>query len=201
MTRTPSAPRTLGTDQLQAALAAGTVRVLDVRTPAEFETVHIPGSYNVPLDTLTEHRDELSRHLGSDVVLVCRSGFRAGQAGRTLAGAGVPGLRLLDGGMVAWEQAGGPVRRGRRRWDIERQVRLVAGSIVLVSVLVSLVVPYAQVVAGALGAGLTVAALSNSCLMGRLLLRLPYNRTAAACDVEDVLGRLAAGGATPARGS
>jgi hypothetical protein len=62
-------------------------------------------------------------------------------------------------------------------------------------------VPYAQVVAGALGAGLTVAALSNSCLMGRLLLRLPYNRTAAACDVEDVLGRLAAGGATPARGS
>ncbi|MGF1655297.1 MAG: rhodanese-like domain-containing protein [Actinomycetales bacterium] len=200
MSPTPASPPTLGTAELQAALAAGTVRVLDVRTPAEFETVHIPGSYNVPLDTLTEHREELSQHLGSDVVLVCRSGFRAGQAGRTLAGTGVPGLRLLDGGVLAWEQAGGAVRRGRPRWDIERQVRLVAGGIVLVSVLASLVVPYAQVLAGVIGAGLAFAALSNSCLMGQLLLRLPYNRTAA-CDIGDVVGRLTATGAPPARGA
>lgn len=55
-------------------------RVLDVRTAAEFRTVHIPGSYNVPLDLLREHRGELSPHLDQDVVLVCRSGARAGQA-------------------------------------------------------------------------------------------------------------------------
>ena len=53
-------------------------RVLDVRNPAEFRTVHIPGSCNVPLDLLREHRGELSRHLDQDVVLICRSGARAG---------------------------------------------------------------------------------------------------------------------------
>src|SRR5699024_8812872 len=71
--------------ELMAALAAGTApRVLDVRTPAEFETVHIPGSYNVPLDTLREHREELGSHLEDEVVLVCRSGNRAEQAERLL---------------------------------------------------------------------------------------------------------------------
>jgi 3-mercaptopyruvate sulfurtransferase SseA len=49
-------------------------RMLDVRTPAEFETAHIPGSYNVPLETLREHRAELLGHLDEQVVLVCRSG-------------------------------------------------------------------------------------------------------------------------------
>ena len=44
-------------------------RLLDVRTAAEFTTAHIPGSYNVPLDLLREHRDELRTHLQEDVVL------------------------------------------------------------------------------------------------------------------------------------
>ena len=66
---TPTAPRTTDALDLQEAVAAGRVRVLDVRTPAEFETMHIPGAYNVPLDTLKEHREELSNHLDEDVVL------------------------------------------------------------------------------------------------------------------------------------
>jgi rhodanese-related sulfurtransferase len=72
-------------------------RVLDVRTPAEFETAHIPGSHNVPLDLLREHRTELTRHLDDDVVLVCRSGARATQAERALGEAGAPGLSVLEG--------------------------------------------------------------------------------------------------------
>ncbi|MFC3688858.1 rhodanese-like domain-containing protein [Aquipuribacter hungaricus] len=189
---TPAAPRPRTTDAaaLQETLASGQVRVLDVRTPAEFETMHIPGAYNVPLDTLKEHREELSAHLDDDVVLVCRSGVRATQAEQALAGAGLPNLQVLDGGILAWEQAGGEVRRGAQRWELERQVRLVAGSMVLSSVLVSLLKPGVQVVAGAVGAGLTFAAVSNSCLMGSILMKLPYNRSST-YDVRDVMGQLA----------
>ncbi|WP_329275862.1 rhodanese-like domain-containing protein [Streptomyces sp. NBC_00691] len=164
-------------------------RLLDVRTPGEFRTVHIPGSSNVPLDTLREHRAELLPHLDEDVVLVCRSGARAAQAERALAGAGLPNLRVLDGGMNAWEAAGAPVNRGPERWDMERQVRLVAGSVVLTTGLVGVLVPGVHLVGTAIGAGLTYAAVSNSCLMGVLLSRLPYNRGPRP-DIRTVIAEL-----------
>ncbi|MFE6781031.1 rhodanese-like domain-containing protein [Streptomyces sp. NPDC057677] len=164
-------------------------RLLDVRTPGEFRTVHIPGSYNVPLDTLREHRAELLSHLDEDVVLVCRSGARAAQAEQALAGAGLPNLRVLDGGVNAWEAAGAPVNRGPERWDMERQVRLVAGSVVLATGLVGVLVPGVHLIGTAIGAGLTYAALSNSCMMGVLLSRLPYNRGPRP-DVRSVIAEL-----------
>ncbi|MFB6613205.1 rhodanese-like domain-containing protein [Streptomyces sp. NPDC056367] len=164
-------------------------RVLDVRTPGEFRTVHIPGSYNVPLDTLREHRAELLTHLDEDVVLVCRSGARAAQAEQALAEAGLPNLRVLDGGMTAWEAAGAPVDRGEARWDMERQVRLVAGSVVLATGLVGVLVPGAHLIGTAIGAGLTYAALSNSCMMGVLLSKLPYNR-GPRTDIRTVIASL-----------
>ncbi|MFI1658901.1 rhodanese-like domain-containing protein [Streptomyces sp. NPDC020472] len=164
-------------------------RLLDVRTPGEFRTAHIPGSYNVPLNTLIEHRAELLPHLDGDVVLVCRSGQRAARAEEVLAGAGLPDLRVLEGGVVAWETAGSPVERGPERWDMERQVRLVAGSIVLATGLVGVFVPGAHLIGTAIGAGLTYAALSNSCAMGVLLSRLPYNR-GPRTDVRTVIAGL-----------
>ncbi|RSM99076.1 sulfurtransferase [Nonomuraea sp. WAC 01424] len=164
-------------------------RLLDVRTPAEFRTVHIPGSYNVPLATLREHRAELTAHLDEDVVLVCRSGARGAQAEQALAEAGLPNLRVLEGGVVAWEAAGAPVERGPERWDMERQVRLVAGSIVLVTGLVGVFVPGAHLIGTAIGAGLTYAAVSNSCAMGVLLSRLPYNRGPRP-DIRTVIAEL-----------
>jgi rhodanese-related sulfurtransferase len=165
------------------------VRVLDVRSPAEFDGVHIPGAYNVPLDTLGEHAEDIQRHVDEPVVLVCRSGMRASQAEQRLAAAGMGNVKVLDGGMMAWERIDGNVRRGQARWDIERQVRLVAGSIVLISIVVSVWVPAARFVAGFIGAGLTFAALSNTCAMGMLLSKLPYNR-ANTCDVNAVVDQL-----------
>ncbi|MEV6202946.1 rhodanese-like domain-containing protein [Streptomyces sp. NPDC051771] len=164
-------------------------RLLDVRTPGEFRTAHIPGSYNVPLNTLREHRAELLSHLDEEVVLVCRSGQRAREAEQALAQAGLPNLRVLDGGMNAWEAAGAPVERGAERWDMERQVRLVAGSIVLATGLVGLLVPGAHLIGTAVGAGLTYAALSNSCAMGVLLSKLPYNR-GPRTDLRTVIAEL-----------
>ena len=186
----PNRPAVLDAASLRRMLDAGRApRILDVRTPGEFESSHIPGAYNVPLDLLREHRAELLAHLDDDVVLVCRSGTRAAQAEQTLAEAGLPNLKILDGGILAWQAADAPVNRGRPRWDLERQVRLVAGSIVLASVLISVAVPGAQWIAAAMGAGLTVAALTNTCAMGMLLSRLPYNR-GASCDPDTIVGQL-----------
>lgn len=170
---------------------ASAPRILDVRTPAEFETAHIPGSYNVPLDTLREHRDELVGHLDDDVVLVCRSGMRAQQAERAFVEAGLPNVHVLRGGITQWEADGGPLARGRERWDLERQVRLVAGSLVVAGGLGSLAVPQAKWLATAIGAGLVFAALTNSCAMGAVLSKLPFNRGAAACDIRTVVAELA----------
>lgn len=105
-------------------------RVVDVRTPGEFRAVHIGGAYNVPLDLLREHRDEIRGHLDEHVVLVCRSGQRAVQAEQALRSAGLVNLHILDGGMNAWEAAGFDVNRGTPRWELERQVRFLAGIIV-----------------------------------------------------------------------
>lgn len=193
MTSTPIEARRLSVQTLQERLSSEDApRVLDVRTPAEFETAHIPGSYNVPLDNLREHRAELRAHLDEDVVLVCRTGGRAAQAEKALAEVGLPGLRVLEGGMVAWESNGAPVNRGKQTWELERQVRLVAGSIVLSSILGSIVVPELKWVAGGIGAGLTFAALSNTCAMGMLLAKMPWNRRGDSCDMDGVVKALAA---------
>lgn len=192
-------PRLLHADDLRARLATDDPpRILDVRTPGEFDSGHIPGSYLVPLDTLREHRDELSRHLDEDVVLVCRSGGRASEAEQALATAGMPNLHVLEGGLSAWQSAGGDVARGRERWDLERQVRLVAGSIVLGAGLGSVRFPKLKWLATAIGGGLVGAAVTNTCTMGMLLSKLPYNR-AEEPDIREILGQLADDGpAAPA---
>lgn len=180
--------------ELRELLAgADAPRILDVRTPAEFESSHIAGSYNVPLDVLREHRADLAPHLGQETVLVCRSGARATQAEQALATQGRPGLRVLSGGIASWEAAEAPVVRGRQTWELERQVRLVAGSIVAASVLGSTVAPRLKWVAGAIGSGLTFAAVSNTCAMGMALSKMPWNRAAQDVDISDVLGSLTRG--------
>lgn len=166
-------------DELRDLLSTGPIAVLDVRTAAEYETAHIPGSIRVSLDELRGATDTLAAVLPDHAVVVCRSGGRAEQACQALAGTGRDDLRVLDGGIQGWERSGGRLVRGRQRWDLERQVRFVAGSLVLIGVLVSFAWPPAVFLAGGVGAGLTVAAATNTCLMGMLLARLPYNRGAA----------------------
>jgi rhodanese-related sulfurtransferase len=166
--------------------------ILDVRTPAEFETAHIDGSYNVPLDVLKDHGSEVAEQLdpGHDVVLVCRSGQRATQAAELLRSTGVADGSVLEKGITDWEGQGFEVNRGVPRWDLERQVRLVAGSIVLSSVLGSIAVPRLKWLAAGVGAGLSYAAISNTCAMGTALSKLPYNR-GASTNAETVLSQLA----------
>lgn len=184
----PSMPPEISASKVQA-LPEGSYRLLDVRTSSEFRTCHIPGAVNVPLDQIGRYRDQLVA-AKDPVVLVCQLGGRAKQAQDRLTEGGADGFHVLAGGMVAWQQAEGAVVKGEQRWALERQVRLVAGLIVLLSILGSLVVPGLKFVAGFVGAGLTFAAVSNTCMMGNLLARLPYNRGSRR-DVESAAASFA----------
>ncbi|WP_304451123.1 rhodanese-like domain-containing protein [Nocardiopsis sp. YSL2] len=168
--------------------------LVDVRTPAEYESSHIPGSVNLPLGQVDRHLERIVSDAGGRLVLVCQSGNRATQCQSRLASAGLEGTAVMTGGMNAWESVGAPVVRGRERWALERQVRLVAGSIVLVSVLASLLWSPAVWIAAFIGAGLTFAAVTNTCAMGMMLTKLPYNQPRNAVDVEASLARIGTGG-------
>ncbi|MDH4168698.1 MAG: rhodanese-like domain-containing protein [Acidimicrobiia bacterium] len=166
------------------------LQLLDVRSGAEFESAHIPGSVNVPLDALTRVGHEIADTDGT-FVLVCQSGGRADQAHTHLRAAGKDHLMVLDGGITAWQHADGPLNRGTQRWAMDRQVRLVAGSLVLTGIAVSLALPQAKWLAGAVGAGLTYSAVSNSCAMATVLSKLPYNQ-GPGCDIDAVVAQLTA---------
>lgn len=182
MTSRPSAPAV-------TSLAPKTLRtwidqhedlvLVDVRSAAEFESMHIPGSYNVPLPLLSEHADELAARLGSRVVLVCQSGARAEQARQRLGKSGIDSAYVLTGGAPGFAAAGGDVVRGQDRWGLERQVRLAAGSLVVLGLAGGkFISPKIRMLAGAVGAGLTFSAATNTCAMGQALSAMPWNRAA-----------------------
>ena len=153
--------------------------VIDVRSAAEFESLHIKGSYNVPLNLLSEHTEDLVSRLGERVVLVCHSGVRAEQARQRLATVGLESAYVLEGGASGFADAGGDVVRGASRWDLERQVRLVAGSLVLTGLVGGkFVSPKLRTVAGIIGTGLTFSAATNTCAMGKALSAMPWNKAA-----------------------
>jgi len=170
--------------------------LLDVRSPAEFESVRIKGAVNVPLDVLEQRSTDVAARLCEITVLICQSGARASQAHQHLVGAGASpeALKVLEGGVSAFQVDAGAdaVVKGKSRWALERQVRFLAGGIVFSSILASLRFPKARFLAGAVGGGLTYAGATDSCAMGKVLMRLPYNKAAGSPSVDEVLSRLPA---------
>ena len=171
------------------------IRLLDVRTPGEYESVHIQGAYNVPLDTLGEHGAEVRAHVEEPVVLICQAGGRARQAEEVLKQAGMPNLHVLDGGMNAWLASGLVVRRGAKRISLERQVRIVAGSMAALGGVLALTVSaWFGLLPMVVGSGLVFAGVTDKCSMALVLARLPYNRPAR-CDVPAMVEALKTGAA------
>lgn len=194
MTITARDGQAISVGQAQELMADPKTLVVDVRTPAEFESSHIPSSINIPVDQLEPHLRTIVSAAGGTMILVCQGGGRAEQAAVKLGSAGLSDMVVLGGGMNTWIQAGAPVEHGEvsSKWALERQVRLVAGSIVFSSVIASTVFPKAKWLAGGIGGGLTFAALSNTCMMGNLLMRLPYNQ-GPTCDIDAAIAKMRQG--------
>lgn len=156
------------------AAHAGEKVLLDVRSPIEFETEHIADSVNVPLDEIEARCNEVPRK--GQLVVICRSGKRAERAAYTLLGKGFQ-PKVLEGGLLAWREAGLPVKEGKKMISIERQIQLIIGIGVITGVLLAVFIsPWFLVIPGFFGAGLTFAGLSGTCALGLLLMRAPWNQ-------------------------
>ena len=155
------------------------VELIDVRTPVEFREVHIEFARSVPLDQLNPQSVMQSRKEPSSepLYVVCRSGSRAQQACDKFAQAGFTNVVNVEGGTLACIQAGVPVVRGKKAISLERQVRIAAGSFVLLGVILSFTVhPYLIGISAFVGAGLVFAGITDTCGMGMILARMPWNQ-------------------------
>jgi rhodanese-related sulfurtransferase len=151
---------------------------IDVRTPAEFDRVHAHGVESIPLDAL-KPADLLSRINGSEmpIYVICQSGGRAAKACEQLSAAGISKVFSVEGGTIAWQTAGLPIDRGPGTMiSLERQVRIAAGSLVLLSVILGWTVHRGFLgLALFVGAGLVFAGATDYCGMGMLLAKMPWN--------------------------
>lgn len=165
--------------QLNERVQAGErVELIDVRTPVEFQEVHVTFAKNVPLNQLDSEKFLRERVDGNKpLYVICRSGSRGKIACEKILAAGCADVVNVDGGTMAWDQAGLPVARGRKVISLERQVRIAAGAIVVATALLSLVHhPYWVLLSGFIGAGLMFAGITDSCGMGMVLARMPWNQ-------------------------
>lgn len=176
--------QTISPQDLASLRQAGQpVDLIDVRTPAEFQEVHVAFARNLPLDRLDPVALKTERQGNHDrpLFVVCRSGNRARQACEKLLAAGITNAVNVDGGTLAWEAAGLPVERGRKTVSLERQVRIAAGALVVIgSALAYWVSPYWIGLPAFVGAGLMFAGITDTCGMAMVLARMPWNQVKAA---------------------
>ncbi len=169
--------KTITPIELQKILAAQpSAPVIDVRTPVEFAEVHVPEARSVPLDELKPGALQLRKD--QPVYLLCRSGGRASKAAEKFAQEGFAQPVVVEGGTLAWIEANLPVARGQARViSLERQVRIVAGSLVFIGVVLGWFVHRGFFCLSAfVGAGLVFAGITDFCGMGLLLARMPWNK-------------------------
>jgi len=153
------------------------VELIDVRTPVEYQEVHVGSARNVPLDQLNAAQVAAGRSGAEPLYIICRSGSRGRQACEQFLAAGYMNVVNIEGGTQAWDQAGLPVVRGKKAISLERQVRIAAGLLVLTgSVLGYIVSPWWIGLSAFVGAGLTFAGITDTCGMGMLLARMPWNQ-------------------------
>src|SRR5215831_1390559 len=184
---------TISPQQLADLCKNGQIDLLDVRTPVEFRELHAAHARNLPLDRLDPVAVMQTRSGSKEepLYVICRSGGRGRQACERFLAAGFTNVVNVEGGTLAWAECGLPVVRGKEAISLERQVRMAAGSLVLLGVLLGWMVHPAFVgLAAFVGAGLVFAGITDTCGMGLLLARMPWNQvkdaTNACCAQKEV---------------
>ena len=149
--------------------------LIDVRTKGEFKGGHIKEAENIPLDDIAEAADKL-KGIGT-VYVNCGSGVRSCQATEKLEQCGVNVVNV-EGGLTAWLRDGfGVTKEGKKVIPIIRQVMITAGSLILISVLLAVLVNSGWIfLAGVVGAGLLFAGLTGICGMQKFLAQMPWNK-------------------------
>lgn len=152
------------------------VTLIDVRESGEYASEHISGSISMPLSTFEpELVDQIST---KPIVLCCQSGMRSSKATQKLLECGFESMSQLQGGISSWKSAGFKTKSDQNApISLFRQVQIVAGSLVVLGTLLgAFVSPYFLILSGFVGSGLVFAGVTNTCAMGMLLAKLPYNQ-------------------------
>ncbi len=173
--------------ELKNLLSGGAVvEVVDVREPVEFHSEKLKGSKNKPLSALGKTAIDLSKH--QNIYLMCRSGNRASQAAEKLESLGYQNVLVIEGGLEECKREGIAVETGRAKvWALDRQVRFAAGALVLLGIFLSWALHPAFIgLSLFVGAGLVFSGVTNTCGMGMLLAKMPWNQTGhASCSLKN----------------
>lgn len=161
------------------------VELIDVRTPIEFREVHATYARNVPLDTIDAKQiiEDRNGRSGKPLYVICKGGNRSTKACEQFLACGYDEVVNVEGGTQAWKEAGLPVVQGKKAVSLERQVRIAAGFLVLLGVVLGFAVhPAFFGLSGFVGAGLMFAGITDTCAMGMLIAKMPWNRVTTECE-------------------
>ena len=151
------------------------VPLIDVRTPAEYGSVHAKGAVNHPMESLNVDRLPFGKE--DEIQVICQSGGRSMKVCQKLEAAGYSNVVNVEGGTSAWQGSGLPVVEGKKMMSLERQVRIAAGSLIVIGAAVGQFVhPGGFGLSAFVGAGLVFAGVTDTCGMGMLIAKMPWNR-------------------------
>lgn len=151
--------------------------ICDIREVDEYNREHIIGAINMPLSSFDVSKvNQLSS--GKQIVIHCQSGNRTKLSETKFQNLACSEVLILEGGIGAWKKLGcALVVNNKAPLPIMRQVQIVAGSLVLIGVVLGFVVsPWFYLLSGFVGAGLLFAGISGFCGMANILMLLPYNK-------------------------
>ena len=152
------------------------IPLIDVRTPAEFGSVHAEGAVNHPMESLDVERLRFGKE--DEIQVICQSGGRSMKVCQKLEAAGYSNVVNVEGGTSAWQASGLPVVEGKKMMSLERQVRIAAGSLIVIGAAIGQFVhPGGFGLAAFVGAGLVFAGVTDTCGMGMLIARMPWNQS------------------------
>lgn len=178
---TSSRIETISPSELHEKRNAGEyVDLIDVRTPAEYQEIHVGFASNTPLDRLNP-KDVIEQRKANEaepLYVICKSGGRGRMACEKFHSAGLPNVVNVEGGTLGWEAAGLPVERGKKTISLERQVRITAGALAFLGAVLVPFSPYWAILPGFIGAGLVFAGVTDTCGMGMVLSKMPWNQAA-----------------------
>lgn len=171
--------QTIDVKRLNDQYPNGHFDLIDVRMPTEYRAIHAECARSVPLESLDPNDVMTARNgsAGDPLYVICRSGNRSAQACEKFISAGFENVINVEGGTVAWEQAGLPVVRGKKAMPLMQQVQITAGFLVLLGVVLGYFVhPYFVGLSGFVGAGLMFAGFTGLCPMASMIAKMPWNQ-------------------------
>jgi rhodanese-related sulfurtransferase len=168
---------------LNENLGSEDLQLVDVREYAEFAGGRVSGAKLLPLGHLEKHYTELNHT--KPIYVMCRTGNRSKEAQKKLKNLGFTNVINVTGGFEAWKKENLPFEQDENApWALERQVRFVAGLFVLIGFALSFLHPYFIGLSVFIGAGLTFSAITDTCTMGLILAKMPWNKRAQSCEIQ-----------------